>query len=281
MRWLATATLLFTGFAWQACAQRGGASHGGGFSARGGGGFSARSAPSFGGGFAGGSAGFRSFTSAPRAMPYRPAPAYRYAPAYRGYAVSARPAPYRGYPARSAHSAYGARTIRRPVPGPRPYPPRNRYGRYDGSYVGSYPYASNYWVTPWELGFPDDDTDADASSYNGQPADDSYVSASQYAAEQGAGEQGAGYAPEQNVEPATAGLNASRPAPEQPEPEDAVTLVFKDGRPSEQVRNYMLTRTTLTIADGHRLREFPIADLDLPATEAANRKAGVAFAVPQ
>ncbi|QMV20057.1 hypothetical protein GOB94_16270 [Granulicella sp. 5B5] len=265
MRWLATATLLFTGFAWQACAQRGGAPRGGGFSAR--------SAPSFRGGFAGGSAGFRSFSPAPRAMPYRPATAYR------GYAVGARPVPYRGYPARSAYSAYGSRTIPRPVPRPRPYPPRNRYGRFDGSYVSAYPYASGYWVTPWELGFPDDDTDFDASSNNGPPADASYATAPQQYAP--APDQGPYYPPEQEIAPATAGVTASQSEPEQPEPEDAVTLVFKDGRPSQQVRNYMLTRTTLTIADGHRLREVPVADLDVAATEAANRKAGVAFAVPQ
>jgi hypothetical protein len=69
-----------------------------------------------------------------------------------------------------------------------------------------------------------------------------------------------------------------RPLPE-PAPEDAVTLVFKDGRPSEQIHNYMLTRSTLYVQDG-RPRQIAVADLDLAATEKANRDAGVDFQVP-
>jgi hypothetical protein len=69
-----------------------------------------------------------------------------------------------------------------------------------------------------------------------------------------------------------------RPQPE-PAAEDAVTLVFKDGRPSEQIRNYMLTRTTLYV-QGERLREIAVADLDLAATEKVNREAGVDFRLP-
>jgi hypothetical protein len=43
----------------------------------------------------------------------------------------------------------------------------------------------------------------------------------------------------------------------------------------------MLTKTTLTVVDGRRLREVPVVDLDVSATEAANRNAGVVFALPQ
>jgi hypothetical protein len=62
--------------------------------------------------------------------------------------------------------------------------------------------------------------------------------------------------------------------------EDAVTLVFKDGRPAEHIHNYAMTRTTLYVQDQHH-REIAIADLDLAATVKANREAGVSFAVPQ
>ena len=58
-----------------------------------------------------------------------------------------------------------------------------------------------------------------------------------------------------------------------------MTLVFKDGRPSEQIHNYMLTRTMLYV-QGDRLREIAVADLDLPATEKVNREAGVDFRLP-
>jgi hypothetical protein len=69
-----------------------------------------------------------------------------------------------------------------------------------------------------------------------------------------------------------------RPAPP-PEPQPPLTLVFKDGRPAEQIHNYMLTRTTLYVQDDH-YREIAVGDLDLPATEKANKDAGVGFQMP-
>jgi len=65
----------------------------------------------------------------------------------------------------------------------------------------------------------------------------------------------------------------------EPDAESAVTLVFKDGRPAEQIHNYMLTRTTLYVRD-ERHREIPVDELDLAATAKANREAGVDFEVP-
>jgi len=73
-----------------------------------------------------------------------------------------------------------------------------------------------------------------------------------------------------------------QPAPPQPAPpqqEDAVTLIFKDGRPSEQIHNYMLTRTMLYVRDQQR-RDIPVDQLDLVATKKANRANGVEFALP-
>lgn len=66
------------------------------------------------------------------------------------------------------------------------------------------------------------------------------------------------------------------PIPDQP----ATTLVFKDGRPSVQVQSYAITRTTLYILDGQRRREIPLSDLDVQATQQANREAGVDFNLP-
>jgi hypothetical protein len=60
---------------------------------------------------------------------------------------------------------------------------------------------------------------------------------------------------------------------------NAVTLVFKDGRPSETIHNYALTRTTLYVTDG-KPQEIPVADLNLAATEKVNREAGVKFQLP-
>jgi hypothetical protein len=64
-----------------------------------------------------------------------------------------------------------------------------------------------------------------------------------------------------------------------PQPEAAVTLVFKDGRPTEQIHNYMLTRTTLYVQDDHR-REILVDDLDLAATQKINKEDGVDFQLP-
>ncbi len=64
-----------------------------------------------------------------------------------------------------------------------------------------------------------------------------------------------------------------------PAPEGAVTLVFKDGRPSEHIYNYLMTAKTLTVLDQQR-RVIPLDQLDLEATARASIQAGVEFSVP-
>ena len=58
-----------------------------------------------------------------------------------------------------------------------------------------------------------------------------------------------------------------------------VTLVFRDGRPNEQIHNYMLTSTTLSVLDQGR-RDIPVDQLDLSATARLNREAGIEFSLP-
>jgi hypothetical protein len=77
------------------------------------------------------------------------------------------------------------------------------------------------------------------------------------------------------------------PPADQPHPanspqseEEAVTLVFKDGRAPEQIHNYVLTRNILYIQD-HGIRSIPIDQLDLAATEKVNQEAGVVFELPK
>ncbi len=78
----------------------------------------------------------------------------------------------------------------------------------------------------------------------------------------------------------------AQPAPTPPQMQyvpgsaDKVTLIYKDGRPPEQIQNYLATRTTLTVLDNGRRREVALADLDLPATMKANRETGVGFELP-
>jgi len=64
-----------------------------------------------------------------------------------------------------------------------------------------------------------------------------------------------------------------------PTPQQAVKLIFKDGRSPEQIRNYMLTSTTLTVLD-QKYREIPLDQIDLAATRQSNLADGIDFRVP-
>jgi hypothetical protein len=70
-----------------------------------------------------------------------------------------------------------------------------------------------------------------------------------------------------------------RPPYRSPNLQQAVTLMFNDGRPPMRVHNYMLTPTTLYILDRDRA-EIPLTQLDVTATERINRQAGVEVHFP-
>lgn len=76
------------------------------------------------------------------------------------------------------------------------------------------------------------------------------------------------------------------PAPAAPQmqyvPGSATTviLIYRDGRPPEQIQNYLATRSTLTVLDGGRRRDIPLSALNIPATISANRQTGVDFQLP-
>ena len=90
-----------------------------------------------------------------------------------------------------------------------------------------------------------------------------------------------GYQPPPGYEP-----YVPQPAPAAPRMQyvpgsaSTVILIYKDGRPPEQIQNYLATRSTLTILDGGRRREVPISDLNIPATVSANHQTGVDFQLP-
>jgi len=63
-------------------------------------------------------------------------------------------------------------------------------------------------------------------------------------------------------------------------PAATTTLIFKDGRTPETIRDYIATRSTVTVIDGPRHHDIPVADLDLPATTKANRDSGSGFQLP-
>lgn len=77
-----------------------------------------------------------------------------------------------------------------------------------------------------------------------------------------------------------AGPQGQTAAPPVPRRERLTTIVYRDGRPPEQIRNYALTRSALLVT-GPEMREIPLDEIDLPATERVNRAAGVDFRLPQ
>ena len=161
-------------------------------------------------------------------------------------------------PGRGPGSAYPSR---------RPSSPDRRSG-YRRPYAPSYGvgFPSGFSIWPGSLG---DSGFYDDSGY-ANPAPPADYGPQQYAAP-----------PVEQSE--TAAPTAFRPTygkPQPPpEPENALTLVFKDGRPTEQIHNYMLTRTTLYVQDEHR-REIPVDDLDLAATQKVNKGDGIDFQLP-
>ncbi|HTX75452.1 MAG TPA: hypothetical protein VMD29_04525 [Terracidiphilus sp.] len=299
-----------------AMAQHGGAHGGfgghaasGGFSARGGG---------FGGGFASHSGGFaprggfgsRAPGYALRSGPYGQrftgyAPRGFMGPGRTGYAPRAGTpmyrTPYRGDWYGRGGNGYGSEGWDRHR---RPY-----YGGFNGLNYG-YPYAGYPWypidLDPWLFGPDDwddsgdsDDNSAQVQDYGNVPAPYPNYGEPDYG-QPYYGEPGPGYGqpapPSQGYPPQS--YPQAAPEPYQPqyppgassrlpytgssptgESQETVTLIFKDGRPPEKIHNYMLTSSTLTVLDGN-YRQIPVDQIDVAATAAANRPAGIRFQVP-
>ena len=209
--------------------------------------FSSHATPSSHGSF---TASAPSRFSAPRAYsglrPPLPAPGYQIArPTGRPGSLSARPA-YN--PAgRSRRPRYRS-----------PYGVGLPYG------YGILPWAGIGWIGPDLLDYPDTTGDSTAASPGYAPEGPDLYPAppDEFAA--------------RPPYPSPSALSNPSPAAEKGTP---VTLIFKDGRPSEQIQNYVLTPNTLTVWDGRR-REIPVEQLDLAGTEKANRDAGVDFQPP-
>lgn len=155
----------------------------------------------------------------------------------------------------------------------RPDPYRRPYrGGYRRPYVNTVWNVWPGWSIPYYLGYPDDfgydyDDQADDQTQQVQPDQQDAYAGAPYASEP---EPWPAYPPEQSAVSQTTRA---------PAPQESVTLIFKDGRQPEQVRNYMVTSSTLYVLDQKR-REIPVKDLNLTATANANRDAGVDFQLP-
>ena len=208
-------------------------------------------------------------SAAPRGM----APRYRSAPAFTPTVRNmARPEYNRGY--RGNRDSRDHRRRYRPS-----YTSAFGYGIYPG--LG--------WYDPYLFDYADDNGYGDSDSatypydqnavnggYDSQPPDQGQYEQGQY--DQGQYAQGPYQGP-----PIPYRSQPPTPAPSSApssESGESVTLVFKDGRPSEQIHNYILSRTTLSVLDQHR-QDIPVSDLDLTAMQKANREAGVNFSLPR
>ena len=169
---------------------------------------------------------------------------------------------------------------------------RDHRERYRSAYAsgfgyGLYPglgYPGLGWYDPYLFDDADDSGYDDATAYPANQYDQSAGNGGYdgQQPDQGPYEQGPYPAPYQGPPiPYRVQPRAAAPASAQAsESNESVTLVFKDGRPTEQIHNYILSRTTLSVLDQHH-QEIPVDDLDLVATQRANREAGVDFHLPQ
>ena len=147
-----------------------------------------------------------------------------------------------------------------------PYTGASRSRRPNQSPYGArIPYAVSVGIGPYFLGYPND-IGYDDSSTSPEYAPEGYDAQPD---EQGQPEPPIPYQPTSDLPHQSPALGS----------EEAVTLVFKDGRRPEQIHNYVLTRTTLYVGDQHR-RDIPTDQLDLAATAKVNHDAGVDFHLP-
>jgi len=301
MKHLAAVAILVAFSASPVLAQRGGGSHGGfsgshgGFSGSHSGGASGFHSGS--GGFShSGSSGFRGSPAGRIGAP----PSARFAalPPARFGSPSARFAgpthyisnrmPYRGFAPRSAspRASYSGSMHRMPYDGHQGGNGWDHGGRGRGrnhfgfGFYGWPGYAYSPW---WGWGYPYLFNDWDYwDNFEAQPGYDGSQSYAQPYPDYMPGpydqlpDQGEPQAPPPAAQPQPA--PSSAPVP--PAPAPLTTLVFKDGRPNEQIHNYLLTPSTLSVLDAHR-RDIPVDQIDVAATTNLNRESGIEFSLPR
>ena len=161
---------------------------------------------------------------------------------------------------------------------------------YFGGYRAPYLYGAYLgWppvINPWLFGSSDSyDSDNSGQYANGNANSLPYVDngngLGQYANDRPEDYGAAPYSQAPQLSrPSYAPWSQPLPSTAPSAPEVPVTLIFKDGRPPEHIRNYLLTSTKLTVLDDH-YREIPLEQINMATTEEANRSAGIDFRVPR
>jgi len=73
---------------------------------------------------------------------------------------------------------------------------------------------------------------------------------------------------------------SASPAAATPISSKPLTVIFKGGRAPEKMQNYMVTSSALTNLDGEHFERIPLDEIDVAATQQANRRSGIDFEVP-
>lgn len=73
--------------------------------------------------------------------------------------------------------------------------------------------------------------------------------------------------------------SAAAPSPS-PITSKPLTVIFKGNRAPEKMHNFMVTSTALTNLDGEHFEKIPLDQIDVAATQQANRSSGIDFEVP-
>ena len=161
---------------------------------------------------------------------------------------------------------------------------RNRHVGYGYGAVGYsfFPYSGGYWDGSGT------DINYDPNDPNQQPAanqPDNYADNNPPQVPYAGPEQG-DYPPPYAVDTARAPYNPQGPTSNSAGPASdglkhpEVTLIFKDGRATMHIQNYALSQTKIFVRDNGDERDIAISELDIQATQAANDRAGVDFALP-
>ena len=163
-----------------------------------------------------------------------------------------------------------------PIQGYRPY--RRRGVGYGVGYLGLPYYASPLgYGNAWDW-FDDDDS--------GQPSGPEAGPGSEYPPQAPYGEEPYDYGypsparPPYSPEAQQSGAALQSTTQGDGLDHPPITLIFNDGRPPERVQSYVLTGSSIFVADPGHQRKIAIADLNLPATIEQNRQAGVDFQLP-
>lgn len=134
----------------------------------------------------------------------------------------------------------------------------------------------------YDWGAPDD------SSYDQGLAANDYAPYTDYGGAYDADAQGSDYPPPYPQQaygqappaspsrPGYPGATSSASATE----EEPLTLIFRNGRAPQTMRNYMMDAKVLTDMDPQHFERIPLDEIDLAATAQLNRSHGVDFTVP-